>query len=598
MATTTPPAPEQPQAVARVKTLEEREFDLRAAEFKFNHPASHFPTLPPDHQMNLIWEFCEGIVGSKFICEAARDHIEDIFFIVSMAADLGLKWTHGVRSIYMTPQGKVGMEGNIMLALLYQHKFKVRLKQRTPEVAEYWICRPGDPDEAGVSVPCTFKEAEAFGWVSEKKNPWKDRANMLAWRSLAATARIVAADLLGGVYLPDELEDFEPASVPYNREAEADKAAEANPALELKPKALDAPSAANVIDIPMKAPAKQPEPVLTPQEARNEAFLNRQVTPKVVYDTAPVVLGPSGEGYPGAVLTAHNNVSAPVEPARRTRRAKQEPPAAPAAPKHTPEEIRGMAEANAAEHGITDDDIPRESEPEPEEVVIPPTPPEVDAKAAMSERVNDFVGFVGGTKRHVFRFAFTYLGSQEDVGNMDKMATVMDVLEKVFKEVPDADKPAFLKLYLEDPEQFARGCKVAQNPTVQSAPEPVTPSANPLDEILPDYWSEETCDAAHSAMLARRMDLDKFKKTMSTFDLAGLSDADAHSFFVMFYHHPDTTMLLKRAREKNWPMSSALAFVEGQLKAKLTKQTPSDAAVREITNAITEAMSMEVIKNA
>ena len=557
-------------APPRIKTIEEREMDLKVEAFKReSRMLPHFPNLPPDHQLNQIWEFSSGIVGSKFVCEAARENVEDIFFIVSMAADLGLKWTHGVRSIYMTPNGKAGMEGNIMLALLYQHKFKVRLKQRTPEVGEYWICRPGDPDEAGVSVPCTFKDAEAFGWCSEKKNPWKDRANMLAWRSLAATARIVAADLLGGIYLPDELEDFDPPA-PYNRETKetaADKAAEADPRLELK--RIEATPASQVIDISTKQPEKQPEPVLSPQEARNEAFLSKQ-------------------GY---------SETEKKEKATRQRKATAEPAPAPApAPaKQTPAEISKLAEINAEEKGISDDDLPRQNDTDP--IEVPQSTPAIDAKAKLAERFKEFTDFVCGSNIHITKFCAGYLGNKEDLQDLTKLDAALTVLEKTFNSLTGEQLKTAQKIYLEDPMQFARNVKVQQQ-SAPAAPAPATADddTTPIDDMLPEEWAAEVCVAAYTAMQKRGLDRDRFGKVLRSFDIAKLPEQDALAFFKLYAFAVDATMLAKLSWSKNYPIAKCLVDVEQQLKAPLTDKTPFEIAIRAITNVITEVSSMEVVK--
>lgn len=246
------------------------------------HTMSRFKGVSPDDPINKIVAFCETIVGATYLPEACRNSIPNLFFLVNVGNDLGLKWTHTLRSMYMTPAGKVGMQGDIMLSLLFTNRFKVKIIESTKEAAEYWVKRPGNDDEFEWSCRITWEQAEEQGWPyyykdgqKKTREPWKDRANMLRWRSLAFTARVVAADLLGGMYLPDEIEAIELSpdsngtytSVREAQEKAADKAAEADPDLEVVAKAKG-----QVIDI---------KPVISNQEARNEAFLkDKEEKPK------------------------------------------------------------------------------------------------------------------------------------------------------------------------------------------------------------------------------------------------------------------------------------------------------------------------------
>ncbi len=89
------------------------------------------------------------------------------------------------------------------------------------------------------------------------KTPWNDRANMLRRRSLAFTAREAAPDLLGGIYLPEELEEIqmretEPGSYAA-QEIAADKKAEADPGYAITPKAIAAKPTEQTINIPKTA---------------------------------------------------------------------------------------------------------------------------------------------------------------------------------------------------------------------------------------------------------------------------------------------------------------------------------------------------------
>lgn len=570
MATTGAPAPEQQAANAPLTVeqaamrLEISKFNLEKLKYEDSVTAKgHFPIFPPNHPQNVMWSFAEGVLGAKYITEHARDNVNSIFFLLNTANDLGVAWTFALRVIGMTPRGQVVIPGNLMLAILYNKGFKVKVLRSTEAVGEYEIERPDGSMKW--SCPITWELAHASGWPYGKdglKEPWKDKANMLRWRSLAFTARVVAADALGGLsYIIEEMDDSGSSGPIIDINAEADKAAEANPALKLEPKAIDAPSTSNVIEIPTKQSAKQPEPVLSPQEAKNEAFLKEQQT----------------------------KAEAP-----KRQRAKTTPAPEPEQPKKTAEEIKAMAEANASEHGITDDDIPAANDDQPE-VKIPPTPPEVDEKAAIATRFDAICNTVGGSRNTVTRFCQSYLGTK-DFSDLARLRTALDALEgavKVLPTLPEEDYIHQKTIYLENPEQFAKNVIIAMS---RPEPAPVSPD-NPLSDALPEKWSEETCAAAYAAMQKRNMSKDRFVAVLGTRDITKLPEVDAAAFFAMYYHAPDASILAKLCAEKKYPLSKALSeIVEGrELKGQLTHATLAADATKAIMNALTEVSGMETL---
>lgn len=177
----------------------------------------------PRQKMMDMMEFAAQVCNAKFITAAARGDKASTFFLVAMADDLGLKWTHGLRSIYMTPDGKPGMQGDVMLALLYQHKFAVTIES-TDKGATVKIKRPdgADPMPDGWSFTAedaqrikVWKKGEGsdrggFVPLGEKYNYKSWGKSMYVWRALAPCARFVASDLLGGIYLNEELADLPP----------------------------------------------------------------------------------------------------------------------------------------------------------------------------------------------------------------------------------------------------------------------------------------------------------------------------------------------------------------------------------------------------
>jgi hypothetical protein len=183
--------------------------------------AAGTPVLLDDYtRTQHMLEFSKSVAGAKFITQAARGDVASVFFLVATAEELGMKWTHGLRSLYMTPDGKVGLQGDIVLALLLSRGFKVKFDS-TEQGCTTTITRPDGSMTHAESF--TKEDAERIKIYTKDKNgngTWKplaDKFNYVAygkdmymWRSLMRCARRAAADLIGGIYLPDEIEDLPP----------------------------------------------------------------------------------------------------------------------------------------------------------------------------------------------------------------------------------------------------------------------------------------------------------------------------------------------------------------------------------------------------
>ncbi len=180
--------------------------------------------------IDRMWQFAEKVCGAKFISRSVQGDAASTFFLVATSQDLGLRWTHGLRSLYMTPDGKVGLQGDVMLALLLGRGFKVSFEGSDKTKG---VCQIERPD--GQSQSWTFSmddaaairrydyDAKAWRSLADKPNYKNYPKNMLMWRALANCARFIAADLLGGIYLPDELEDIaEPPPTAHPEESDTE----------------------------------------------------------------------------------------------------------------------------------------------------------------------------------------------------------------------------------------------------------------------------------------------------------------------------------------------------------------------------------------
>ena len=175
-------------------------------------PETYFRGVPPDDKLNRMYGFARAIQGAAFLSPLVRDDVASIFYMVAMGEDLGVQWTHATRSIYpIKRKGKdgepdqirPGIQGDLALALLQSRKFKVKFKESSDEIATVWIARPDETMEFEDSF--TIGEAQRLGLLN--KPNWSYKKDMLRWRAVMRVARVVAADVLGGMYLPEELEE-------------------------------------------------------------------------------------------------------------------------------------------------------------------------------------------------------------------------------------------------------------------------------------------------------------------------------------------------------------------------------------------------------
>lgn len=176
--------------------------------------AKHFGSV---EELEVMWSYAEKFCQAKFIPREAQKDPASVFFLLQIGKDLGIPMSHALRSLYMTPQGRIGIQGDIALSLLYGRGFKVAFTDVSETGATCSITRPD-----GQEYSWTFSRTDAARIIvklssnPDKWGPLHDKAtykqhpkNMYQWRALMNCARFGAADLLGGMYLPEELEEIE-----------------------------------------------------------------------------------------------------------------------------------------------------------------------------------------------------------------------------------------------------------------------------------------------------------------------------------------------------------------------------------------------------
>lgn len=187
--------------------------------------------MPDSNVMQAMSAFADTICDAKFIRPEIRGDKSTIMFLLCIGQDLGLPWTTAMRLIYPLVKytaGKnggpaemmvtgVGIEGKAVAALLLKNGFQIDFPVSTDEEAQCLLTRP-DGKQAPLES-FTFKQAQAGNMTQDRngnvKIPYNlgNRRNQLRWRALGRVANIYAADVLQGVYVTEELLDYETAQL-------------------------------------------------------------------------------------------------------------------------------------------------------------------------------------------------------------------------------------------------------------------------------------------------------------------------------------------------------------------------------------------------
>ncbi len=114
---------------------------------------------------------------------------------------------------YHLIDGKPSMRADAMLAKFVQQGGKYKILSFTEDKAEA-LFNFGDNE---IAMSMTMKEAEAAGLTHSKagkiKDNWRSFPRQMLWARVVSSAiRLVAPQIVAGVYTPDEVQDFDKAA--------------------------------------------------------------------------------------------------------------------------------------------------------------------------------------------------------------------------------------------------------------------------------------------------------------------------------------------------------------------------------------------------
>jgi hypothetical protein len=129
-----------------------------------------------------------------------------VFTIVQFGKEVGLSPVVALNNVAII-SGKLSMSGASMLALAFKHGVKADYREETEEKCTIFFSREGYSDYLSTF---THEDAEKAGLIGKDGDIWKKYLKtMLKWRCVSQGLKMVAPDILAGVYTEDEIQNIE-----------------------------------------------------------------------------------------------------------------------------------------------------------------------------------------------------------------------------------------------------------------------------------------------------------------------------------------------------------------------------------------------------
>ncbi|MEH6578592.1 MAG: hypothetical protein V7731_16140 [Amphritea sp.] len=159
------------------------------------------------NSMQEAMQFSEFISNTSLIPKDFRGKPGDIFVAIGKGMEVGLKPFQALESIAVV-NGRAAMWGDALVALVRQSGLCEYIKQEFDENTMTATCRvkrKGEPEEVR-----TFSRADAELAGLWGRNTWKQYPKrMLANRARAFVVRDVFADVLMGMGVAEEIQDYQ-----------------------------------------------------------------------------------------------------------------------------------------------------------------------------------------------------------------------------------------------------------------------------------------------------------------------------------------------------------------------------------------------------
>lgn len=180
--------------------------DQAVAVRDYNAGSSQELGLPSPEALNLLDAFAKKMQGSIFLPKALAGHPANILGVVLMGREMLFSPMQSLRMFWVSPDGRIAMYADAMMAAMRARGFKFPEKEFTGERAYLKAVRP---DGEEFDAEFTIEDAKTAG-LAGKDNYKRYPKHMLRARVIGEVWRFLASDLGGSqVYTREEIEDVE-----------------------------------------------------------------------------------------------------------------------------------------------------------------------------------------------------------------------------------------------------------------------------------------------------------------------------------------------------------------------------------------------------
>lgn len=180
-------------------------------------PRNDFPLAgSKEYRINHLKLVAHEIAGSEMFPHFRGDQKKraaNIFSLLLLAASEGLHPMEAIRR-YHVIEGMPTKRADAILAEFRDRGGKVRWLHRSNEKVEAEFYDPKDPKAPPVKITWTFEEAKKSGLAIGREGRLKDNwrkfpRQMLTARVISEGVRLVAPEIIVGLYTPEEVMDFD-----------------------------------------------------------------------------------------------------------------------------------------------------------------------------------------------------------------------------------------------------------------------------------------------------------------------------------------------------------------------------------------------------
>lgn len=196
-------------------------------------PGAHSFNLVPQSMTEAI-EFSKIIAASELCPKEYQGKYQSVMIAMMMGAELGITTMQSLQNIAVI-NGRPSMWGDLVIGLVYASKILASINERDPQECSKKdegrceVLRKGQPES--VVRTYSYQMAIDAGLIKRAREdmPWRtNKGRMLQMRARAWALRDTFPDVLKGLQIREEVDDYPPAPEPISMPR---RASESSPAV-------------------------------------------------------------------------------------------------------------------------------------------------------------------------------------------------------------------------------------------------------------------------------------------------------------------------------------------------------------------------------